>query len=522
MEVGAVKQAFNNEVILLKKNLNQAKIQIIHKLTRKAKQLVGKKAPDPLKEKLKRKAQAAVNEVLLIKKVKPKDIAKFIVTHKGELKDILNKPTVDNDKVCARLLLHKALQEKYKFIRDRFTNVPIKDLFMSRLERRKMKKEAKENKEKKKKGKNSNIVNSEGDWDVEDVGKTNLSERTNDDNKLSEEDDDDHELKGEDSDDCMDSDGENEKSNGKDAESKDLPSDEEENNSEEDAEQLSSGDVENKDEESDATKSEDENSQAVEEVSNQTKIKPESEKSLENIEIQKMITEQTSNIKPKKTIKKTQERKQKDIDKHKHFNEKIQQKKLNKDAAPVVANKIVDPFFVTATGENYMSVVEPRDPDEVKEEHQQGNRKLRRAAMFGHVPNTRPRKNNSSYRDDSRFGKNSNKNGNKFNNWRGDNNNKPFNNNFNDRKRVDDKFNNRRQDNNKLPFNNNFNDRKRFDDFNTRREANNVNTFNDRKNVYDKFSDKKEEKLHPSWEAKKKKSGILPFEGKKIVFDDES
>lgn len=56
-----------SQVILLKKKLNQAKIQIIHKLTRKAKQLVEKKVPDPLKEKLKRKAQAAVDEVLLMK-----------------------------------------------------------------------------------------------------------------------------------------------------------------------------------------------------------------------------------------------------------------------------------------------------------------------------------------------------------------------------------------------------------------------------------------------------------------------
>lgn len=55
------------QLILLKKKLNQAKIQIIHKLTRKAKTFVEKKAPEKIKEKLKRKAEAAVNEVLIIK-----------------------------------------------------------------------------------------------------------------------------------------------------------------------------------------------------------------------------------------------------------------------------------------------------------------------------------------------------------------------------------------------------------------------------------------------------------------------
>lgn len=51
----------------MKRNLNQAKIQIIHKLTRKAKTLAEKKAPENLKEKLKKKAESAVKEVLIIK-----------------------------------------------------------------------------------------------------------------------------------------------------------------------------------------------------------------------------------------------------------------------------------------------------------------------------------------------------------------------------------------------------------------------------------------------------------------------
>lgn len=47
--------------------MNQAKIQIIHKLTRKAKTLTQKNRPEPLQAKFKRKAESAVREVLEIK-----------------------------------------------------------------------------------------------------------------------------------------------------------------------------------------------------------------------------------------------------------------------------------------------------------------------------------------------------------------------------------------------------------------------------------------------------------------------
>uniref|UniRef100_A0A2A4JVS5 Serum response factor-binding protein 1 n=1 Tax=Heliothis virescens TaxID=7102 RepID=A0A2A4JVS5_HELVI len=480
MEVGAVKQAFNNEVILLKKQLNQAKIQIIHKLTRKAKQLTEKKAPEKLQEKLKRKAESAVKEVLIIKKIKPKDLAKFIVTHKGELNTFLNKPQVDEDKACARLLLHKALQEKYKFIRGRFSNVPIQDLFMSRLERRKMKKEAKEkqkNKKKDKNNKNNKVVNSEGDWNVEDVG---------DERKLS--DDEGNGMSGED----------------------DVPSDDNDGNEEsgDESDQSDDGDVEENDDvvENDVeTKDLEEDNDSVEEPSD-SELKEDSSKTLKQTPkaepavvgnktkakktevVSPKITEPKQIVNkqpPKEIIKKNPIKKQKELNKTKHFNEKILQKKLKKDSDAPVAQKIVDPFFITSTGENYMSVVEPRAPDEIKDEHMQGNRRLRRAVMFGHVPKSKLRQNNNYYNEDNRFNK---QNGyDRGNNFKGK---------FNDR----NQFNERRNFNDKKSFNNDFNDKRGF-------------------NRNGKVNEEPE-KLHPSWEAKRKKSGILPFEGKKIVFDE--
>ncbi|XP_075979740.1 uncharacterized protein LOC142978967 [Anticarsia gemmatalis] len=472
MEVGAVKQAFNNEVILLKKKLNQAKIQIIHKLTRKAKQLVEKKAPDPLKEKLKRKAESAVNEVLIIKKIKPKDIAKFIVTHKGELKDFLNKPQVDNDKACARLLLHKALQDKYKFIRARFSNVPIKDLFMSRIERKKLKKEEKEKQKNKKKGKDAKVVNSEGDWNVEDVGDKAIISDGDDDESLSDEEQ--EELESEE-----EIEAQNNEINYSNAEESETELQEENDHSEgesEDNEEV------NEQEDSESGNSEPE-AEEIEPVKPASKIKA----------AVKDLPKQELTIKPRE-IKKNPVKKPKDLHKNKNLNEKLQQRKFKKDSdEPVAASKIVDPFFITATGENYMSVFEPRGPDEVKEEHKQGNRKLRRAVMFGHAPRPKPRRDNYS---------NNNENGNFRNNR--------FNN-SDDGNHFRNKFNNRQDFNDKKNFSNDrkgFGDRKGFS-----------NDFNDRKRFNGKGNDEKPEKLHPSWEAKKKKSGILPFEGKKIVFD---
>lgn len=482
MEVGAVKQDFNTEVILLKKKLNQAKIQIIHKLTRKAKQLTEKKAPDQLQEKLKRKAESAVKEVLIIKKIKPKDLAKFIVTHKGELNTFLNKPQVDEDKACARLLLHKALQDKYKFIRGRFSNVPIQDLFMSRIERRKIKKEAKEKQKNKKKAKNDKVVNSEGDWNVEDVVMADDSKTSqgDDNDEISGDEDSRNEMSGDENDDNEVSGDESEQSERyNETEGNSGPEDVEEQNDSEVGEDQSVADEESSENE------------VKEKVSNILKVKPSlgvtKSKAVKKEVVETKIVQANeikNKIPPKEIIKKNPVKKQKELDKTKHFNDKILLKKLKKDSdAPVVENKIVDPFFITSTGENYMSVVEPRAPDEIKEEHYRGNRKLRRAVQFGLVPKSKLRQNN--YNNDDRFNKqNSYDRGNGFKG------------NFNDRQ------NDRR----------NFNDRKSFNnDFNDKRGFNNRN---------DKNKDDEPEKLHPSWEAKKKKSGILPFEGKKIVFDE--
>ncbi|XP_072938163.1 uncharacterized protein [Epargyreus clarus] len=499
MEVGAVKQAFNNEVILLKKKLNQAKIQIIHKLTRKAKTLTEKKVPETLKGKFNKKAESAVKEVLIIKKIKPRDVAKFIVTHKGQLNEYLNRPTVDIDKACARLLLHKALQDKYKFIRERFSNISIEDLLMSRQERRKLKKEAREKQKDKKKGKGNEPVQVEGDWDVEDINmdesedKNNASDDDDEiDDKSDESDDDniDKEQSGDESDAINESDDDLKSNNTHLIDRrKEKIADSNENSESDDDEQS---DDEPSEDDDDRNSSLGQFVKSTPSITNNDKI-------VNNNSINKVEKKDT-------TIKKNVEKKHKDSHKNRNLNTKILMKTFHKDTSelPTQETKVVDPFFITATGENYMSVAEPRQPDEVKEVHKEGNRKYRRAVMFGHVPKAKPR------RDDFRPDRN-NPRFNKFDDNR---------NNFNSKTDKFTKF-----DDNKNNFNAKRDNRTNGFDNNQRRfnnsdDSKNIGNFN-KSNVSKRNIDEtKPEKLHPSWEAKKRQSGILPFQGKKIVFDE--
>ncbi|KAJ2949593.1 hypothetical protein O0L34_g15513 [Tuta absoluta] len=521
MEIGAVKQAFNNELILLKKKLNQAKTQIIHKLTRKAKQLTEKKkAPEAVQEKCKKKAENAVKEVLILKKIKPRDIGRFIVVHKGNLQDYLNKPQVDNDKACARILLHKAMQEKYKFIRNKFSNIPIKDLFMSRNERLKLKKEEKMRKKEKrdrKKAKNdkNKVVNAEGDWDVEDFSMKKNKVR----NPNVDKDSDDEDMSENEDNDANSDKSESDVQNMSDDQELQSEADSDDENSAEDESgrgfKISfKGQSDNKSEDGDVNDASDDQESSEEEVEIPT---PKSKRKPEILTLKELSVKNKPNKKhnPVKSIIKSnlndatemndvefklkigekksivkQDKKQKESNKNKNLQDKIRQNKFKKDSDDTneVEKKVVDPFFVTASGENYMSVFEPRQPDEIKEVHRQGNRAYRRAVMFGNVPKHRPR---PQFREDNFDRQNAygNRPAKKFNEQNG----------FS---RNSDKFDNK-NDHNK--FNN------RFDDRNKPR----FNNTNDRKP-----QDEKPEKLHPSWEAKKKQSGILPFQGKKIVFDE--
>lgn len=442
-----------------------------------------------------------------LQKIKPRDIGKFILTHEGKLQDYLNKPQIDQEKACARLLLHKAMQDKYKFIRSRFSGVPINDLFMSRAERQKMKKEAREKQKeklKKKKGKD-NIVNSEGNWNVEDITVSNNSQDfVGSDNELNVFDYNvSHDKEGSSEDDNVqvglgnESDESPSKGSSKIQRKKHVEKDNhvESEGSDSESNSASNDDCSDKDEDNKISNNIRHNVK-LGPVPQENKFELKIGKPNKNVEENTVARIQKSEKKHKDSTK----------NKNKNFNEKILNRKFKKDSDDTSQKevKIVDPFFITSTGENYMSLAEPRAPDEVKEFHKEGNRKLRRAVRFGHVPKIQPRQ---EFRQDNedRFNRHNRQNG--FDKRSGG---------FDRHNQANDRFN--RKD---YLGRDNFkdNDRKFI-----KNDKFQINKFEDnqRTNFKDMIDNSaKPEKLHPSWEAKKRQSGILPFEGKKVVFNDD-
>lgn len=381
----------------------------------------------------------------------------------------MNKPNVDQEKACARLLLHKSLQDKYKFIRNRFSSVPIEDLLMSRDERKRLKKEAREKQKNKKKGKgdDNKVVNAEGDWNVEDVDMTAVKGRVSDD-ELSNDGDGAIEDEQSSDDDNQDNVSGNESDGHESGNDEVYKSDSESNNDD-------NNDIEDILQDEKSSESDDSKSDNVGQFVKLSPEKPLDEPFVLNSKATEIKTKVKEVPKTNKQDKKKDKNKQ---DKNKNLNEKLLSRKFKKEISesPMHETKVVDPFFITSTGENYMSMVEPRQPDEVKEEHKRGNRKLRRAAMFGHVPKIKPKR--DDFRHDNDFSRN-----------------------------------------------NGFNKSNSFKTFDNSDVRNSKRSFTDRRSNFDRngqdvLKPEKQEKLHPSWEAKKKQSGILPFQGKKIVFDE--
>lgn len=149
----------------------------------------------------------------------------------------------------------------------------------------------------------------------------------------------------------------------------------------------------------------------------------------------------------------------------------------------VNTEKTVDSFFVTDSGDNYMTVALPRPPD-IKPgtfvDENAANRRSRRAVMFGKEA-PRPRK---SFQNPKQNLYSSNKPDQMYDKRKYDNNTPSKN--FENNDRRENKFNNRKFNNADSPFG---------------------------------APAKVEEKLHPSWEAKKKKVAIVAFKGNKITFD---
>lgn len=101
----------NNEIVRMRQFVRQARIRIIHKLTREAKTLRAKKGTEKQQEKNRRKADKLINEIYALKKIKDDQITKFGIINKKSLQEILRTTDTDEStRVIARVADHKILQ----------------------------------------------------------------------------------------------------------------------------------------------------------------------------------------------------------------------------------------------------------------------------------------------------------------------------------------------------------------------------------------------------------------------------
>ncbi|KAK3097928.1 hypothetical protein FSP39_014615 [Pinctada imbricata] len=113
------KVALNNKVIKLRPVIEKAKVYIIHYLSRKIKKLKGRKGQDEkVLEKFKRKWQRLVEEIQVIKHLKPDKIAMFAFGNTKTLKEVCDVPDhMMENRALTRLSEHKLIQEEVKKFR---------------------------------------------------------------------------------------------------------------------------------------------------------------------------------------------------------------------------------------------------------------------------------------------------------------------------------------------------------------------------------------------------------------------
>lgn len=187
-------------------------------------------------------------------------------------------------------------------------------------------------------------------------------------------------------------------------------------------------------------------------------------------------TKAISQKKSNKVVKKNEEGKEGD---------KHPLKKPIKPKAAKEKPKVVDPFFMTTTNEEYLTSQAPTVSDE-KDSNWKSKSDDYSQTRYNSFSNLNSRNQRSSREDNW-----NNKKRNKFSDREPHQHPKPF------------------AQRSEKPFSNN--GVEPFNIFTNRKER--------RKALQQPAQEEKVEKLHPSWEAKKKQTSIASFQGKKITFD---
>ncbi|XP_017795794.1 PREDICTED: serum response factor-binding protein 1-like [Habropoda laboriosa] len=111
----------NNEIVLLRQIVRQARICVINKLIREGKRLRSNHGNEKQLEKNKYKADKLWREVFALKRIKDDEISRFGIVSFENLQEILeNSQTDDGTRAMAKVVRHKSLSLKVVEFREKF------------------------------------------------------------------------------------------------------------------------------------------------------------------------------------------------------------------------------------------------------------------------------------------------------------------------------------------------------------------------------------------------------------------
>lgn len=137
--------ALNNKVISMRGQIKKVKVHVIHKLTKQIKTLQSKsRGPDKAMVKNKRKAEKLIEEVQIIKDLKPDRISKYAIGHTSSFSEVCKEPRMSLEtRALARLTDNKILQDSVReFRRDHEDWMSLAAFLMSRNSGRRIKKKS--------------------------------------------------------------------------------------------------------------------------------------------------------------------------------------------------------------------------------------------------------------------------------------------------------------------------------------------------------------------------------------------
>ncbi|XP_076627827.1 uncharacterized protein LOC143345015 [Colletes latitarsis] len=111
----------NNEIVLLRQHVRQARICVVNKLIREAKRLRTNRGSEKQLEKNKNKADKFLREVFALKRIKDDEISKFGIVNLEYLQEILqNSQTEDESRAMTKVVSYKSLKEKIIEFKEKF------------------------------------------------------------------------------------------------------------------------------------------------------------------------------------------------------------------------------------------------------------------------------------------------------------------------------------------------------------------------------------------------------------------